>query len=365
MEFLFFLTNVFVYYTLPRNNTHMPRSKSSLLSLEDDSISAAFREWTRLQRGTCKHESYPKRKRNESAVDYETRVIQVLQDHSLGSERVHACLASQVARDSNLPKQARTFVEEGFRDMRARMKNANKDEILKAYRDIVRKYHDDVKNGVPKQRAHRTFSQRKVKLVDKVKGVKIWDRRTYSTARMARQIMDHSKYQRAVSALTALNQRGLPENLKRAVLNRTNMSAYPIRRPVSPKPRARSSALTPPPRYASNGNNNNNGSRNGAGKIPPKSLSDSFRELTRQKERNYQTFLRTGSLPNGPSHEPTLSRKQDLYTYAESKYFDLPLTKYALSTFSNQRELIRYLRDNPFSNDPTWSRLRRFVLSMN
>lgn len=250
--------------------------------------------------------------------------------------------------------------------MRARMKNANKDEILKAYKDMMRKYHDDVKNGVPKQQAHRVFMRQKVKLIDKVKGVKIWDKRTYSTARMARQIMEHSKYQRAVSALTALNQRGLPENLKRAVLNRTNMSAYPLRRLVSPKPRARSSSFTPPPRYASNGNNNNGGrSRASTSTILPRPLSDSFRELTQQRERNYQTFLQTGSLPNGPSHEPTLSRKQDLYTYAESKYFDRPLTKYSLNTFGSQQELIRYLRDHPFSNDPTWSRLRRFVLSMN
>lgn len=51
--------------------------------MDNDSVAGLFHEWTLLQRGTCRHRSCPKRKRNESAVEYQTRVVDVLRNEDL------------------------------------------------------------------------------------------------------------------------------------------------------------------------------------------------------------------------------------------------------------------------------------------
>ena len=155
--------------------------------------------------------------------------------HASNFQEVHACLAAHVARDRTLPKRARAFAEEGLRDMRRRMKDAKKDALLKAYRDPVREYRDDVRNGIRPIRAHRTFLERKAKLAKKVRGMRIWNRRAYSTTRMAHKIVEHSKHELAVSASAALDRGRLPEDLKRFLLNLSNVS-YPVRRPSSSPP---------------------------------------------------------------------------------------------------------------------------------
>ena len=337
----------------PRTNA---RAERSPWSIDDDSVAGLFREWTRLRRGTCKHGSYPKRKRNESAVEYQTRVVDVLRDEDL----TQACLTSHVARDRNLPKPAREFAEEGLRDMRRRMRAAKKDEILRAYRDLVRKYHDEVRNGVLPRRAHRTFLGRKAKLMDKVRKVPVWDARAFSTRKLARKIVDHSNRERAVSALKGLNRGGLPANMKRLVLNRSNVT-HPVRRPSPSSSRTRSTRPMPSPTYGSNGNDDGNLYT----MILPGPLTDSMPELQRQSDREFATYLNAGTMPpTGPAHEPTLRRKWDLFSYAQSAYLDLPSSRKTYSTFSNADDLVRYVRAHAHSNDPTWTRLRKFVLAI-
>ena len=68
--------------------------------------------------------------------------------------------------------------------------------------------------------------------------------------------------------------------------------------------------------------------------------------------------------PIGSTREPTSERKHDVFRYVESAYFGRPLTKYSLDAFSNARELFRYVRDHKFPHDPTWTRLRKFVLDI-
>lgn len=348
----------------PRTNA---RAERSPFSIDDDSVAGLFREWTRLQRGTCKRGSYPKRKRNETVVDYQTRVVDVLRDEDLTHPMTQACLTSHAARDRNLPKRAREFADEGLRDMRRRMRAAKKDEILRAYRDLVRKYHDEVRNGVLPRRAHRTFLGRKAKLMDKVRKVLVWDARAFSTRKLARKIVEHSNHERAVAALAGLNGRGsstdakrreLPADVKRLVMNRTNVPTT-VRRP-RPSP-TRTPRPMPSPTYRSNGNDNGNLYT----MILPDPLTDSMLELQRQSDREFAAYLNAGTMPpTGPSHEPTLRRKWDLFSYAQSAYLDLPTNRKTYSTFSNADDLVRYLRTHAHSNDPTWKRLRAFVLAI-
>ena len=285
--------------------------------------------------------------------------METLRYHAKNFQEVHACLAAHVARDRNLPKRARAFAKEGLQDMHRRMKDVKKDELQKAYREAVKKHGLDRRRGVPSMLAHRTFMERKAKLAGRVRKIRIWNRRTYSTERLARKIVEHSKHDLALSASAALNRRRLPEDVKRLVLNLSNVS-YPVRLP--------SSSSSPPP-GASNDDGVQNayadGAQNGYVDSLPKPLADSFVEIQRQRQREFRARMNAeNDRPIGSTREPTSERKHDVFRYVESAYFGRPLTKYSLDAFSNARELFRYVRDHKFPHDPTWTRLRKFVLDI-
>lgn len=325
-------------------------SKRSPWSVDGES---PFRRWTPLERGTCKHPSYPKRKRNESFTKYVDRVMEVLNDERFEHQEDQACLTAQVARDPRIPARARAFAEEGLKDMRRRMRDAKKDEIVAEHRNSVRKYRTDVRNGVLPRRAYRSFVDRKPGYMSKVRAIKIWDKRSYGTKRLAKTIAQTVRNERAVAALAGMDRSGLTTDARRNVLNRSNV------RRVRTSP-----SRTPSPTYAPDPNDDQQTIFFNS-IVLPSALSNSVLELERQSNREFELWNRTGAAPRYAENEVSLRRKWDLLAYAQAVYFDVPNGHEHFSTFSSRSELMRYVRAHPFPRDRTWSRLRSFVLAMN
>lgn len=349
-----------------RSSPSSSSSERSPWTIDDEKFDDLFREWTRLKRGTCRREFYPKRRRKETVAEYLTRVVETLRYHAKSFQEIHACLAAHVARDRNVPKRARAFAKEGLQDMEKRMRDVEKDELLKAYRKAVENHGLDLRRRVPPMLAHRKFMERKAKLVERVRKIRIWDRRAYSNERLARKIVEHSKYDLALSASAALEgksvledakRKSLPENAKRLVMNLANVS-YPVRVPS-----------TSPPSSASNDDGVQNayadGAQNGYVDSLPKPLAISFVEIQRERQREFRARMNAENYrPFESTREPTLERKLDVFRFVESAYFGRALTKYSLDTFPNARELVQYVRKHEFPRDPTWRRLRKFALDV-